>query len=541
MSELHQSGLGGEENQTVTPAEQPMETDASATPLGADDTTKQNDIAQEIHDDIERSTVFSAPTEHEDKKVGRHVLLKRILSAVLAVAILVGATLAVVRLLPEMAEDEAPSMEPYQIYNCVESSIASITIRYADQTLVLKGQAKGSVSGATYAWTLQGYDPELIDSTAVGNVARAAATMSACGEYEMTDPADFGLDAPFLTVEVKGEADGDFTLTFGNQVNNQTYYYMAATQLPGKVYLIPTATVSGFMVTPYSLAINSAIPAVTKTDANAAYFDEEGKLTAFDSITLAGSHFTEPITIVPNRDKRFSTYANYLTTTPKTRIAASADEVLKIFADGTPSSECVCFDQSAESLKRFGLDDPDWLITLRLGSEVHTYRLKAADKTTYYVAASTDRMIRRVTIGGMELLTKSEKDFYMSFMVLESIADVSNLTLSGAVNASFDISCDEDNVYHVMCGGKEVDAETFKTKYAGLIGTTATDFATVSVDSLPTLTMTLSHHDGSAPTVLSFVKISETRYQYSVGGIDMGQITSSAYNALVRNFGSLVQ
>ena len=48
------------------------------------------------------------------------------------------------------------------------------------------------------------------------------------------------------------------------------------------------------------------------------------------------------------------------------------------------------------------------------------------------------------------------------------------------------------------------------------------------------LTITLKHHDGAAPTVLSFFRISDSRYQYSVGGTPMGQIASTAYDKLVR-------
>ena len=309
--------------------------------------------------------------------------------------------------------------------------------------------------------------------------------------------------------------------------------------IPDKIFVVGSNSKAAVDVSAFDLAISTGIAKVEKTDKNAKYFDEEGNLTSFDSIVLSGKRFPEAITFMPNTNGDFSSYASFITTTPQKRIAAKAEELRDLFGTVTSSSACVSFDQSAESLKKFGLDDPDIIVTMNIAGETYTYNIAAQEGTTsnFYVAASNDKLIRTVPITYLPFANYKEKDFYTLFMVLEAFGDVNRFEMVGAVNASFDISYDEDNEEYIIKNGEtKVDAEKFQSAYADFISTTGIDISVLPATSETTLTIKLHHKDGSEATSLSFKKVSETRYQYYVGGTPMGQITSTAYNGIVRSF-----
>lgn len=507
-------------------------------------------ISEMGNDGFSDSTVFTAPTEHKDKrKAGKFSLVKKIIAAVLAVAILAGATVMVVKLIPELQQGETEVFEPQQIMSLDTSTFKKITIKHPTATLVINSSIEESDKESKQVWTLEGYDATLIDATSLSQIATYASAVTAYGQYDYDESqaAQYGFDNPPLVVDVEtsDKVMGNFTLTLGNATAGGQYSYLHISSVPKKVYLVNSGNMSGFIVEPLDLAISSAIPAIEKNDKNKGYFDADGALSDFDTITLSGSRFAPPLVFAPNKDERFSSYATYICTSPKVRIADGViEDIRDSFGNGVSASGAVSFDQSAESLKKFGLDDPDIIITIKVAGESYSYKLKATDdsNTEYYIAATTDRMIRTVTISSMTYLTNEEKDYYLGFMALESIGDVSEFSLKGDVNTAFTIAKDEDNdsKYIVKNGDKDIVADDFQSFYAIFMETTALDYDTVKVSGSPDLAVTMKHHDGSSATVITFYKISESRYQYSVGGIPMGQIASSAYSKIVREITKLI-
>ena len=509
-----------------------------------------NSVQNDAEDIFASSTVFAAPTEHKDKrKSSRFTLLKKIVAVLLVVAILVGSTVLVVKLIPEKQQEKADVFEPQQIISLDAASFEKITITHPGATLVLNSSVEEKDGQSKKVWTLEGYDETLIDSISLSQIASYAASVTAYGEYDYdkTKAAQYGFDdeAVVIAVETTNQDIDSFTLTVGDETVNGQYNYFHISTAEDKVYLVKHGIVTGFMVEPLDLAISSAIPAIAKTNKNKAYFDEEDLLSDFDTLTLSGAKFKNPIVFKTNKDEKFSAYANYICVSPKMRIADGVvEDIRNIFRNGTASSESVSFDQSAENLKKFGLDSPDYIITMVVAGESYTYKIKAKDESAadFYVAASTDKMIRIVPITSISFINNEEKDYYLGFMALEVISDISEFSLSGEVNASFTLKKNEEDEagYIVMNGDKNVESQSFQDFYSLFLQTTAVDYNTVSVSKAPNLTITLKHHDGSAATVLRFYKLSESRYQYSVGGTPMGQISSSGYSKIVREATKLI-
>lgn len=526
------------ENQNNKSAQQPEEV------------LEETQNEKEEQEEFAGSTVFAAPAEHKDKnKTGRFSLLRKVIAIVLCVAILAGSAFLVVKLIPKKQDEETLSFQPKQVIAVDTSLFNKVTVVHPEATLVLNSTITEEDGQSKQVWSLEGYDNSLLDATTLSQIASYAATVTAYGEYDYdskTQSEQYGFNNPPVKVEVESDGEYDYTLTAGNTTADGQYNYLHISVTPEKVYLVKASAVSGFKVEPLDLAINTAIPAIEKTSDNSGYFDSEGLLSDFDTITVSGKNFKTPLVFVPNKDELFNTYATYICTSPKTRIADGVVEDMRnIFRDGVAASSAVSFDCSAASLKKFGLDNPDMVITIKVAGKSYYYKMTATSpaRTEFYVTSSTDKMIRTVTITNIPFATNEEEDFYMGFMALESIADISEFTLSGEVNASFTIKKDEeseDGEYIVMTDGKKVASKTFQDFYALFLQTTAIDYNTVSVSKKPDLTITMKHHDGSAPTVLTFQKISESRYQYSVGNVPMGQISSTGYSKLVRESAAMI-
>ncbi len=510
----------------------------------------QKDFIPEEQDDFSSSTIFAAPSEHNDKKkAGKYRLPLRLLAIFLVVAIIGGSVWGVSKYIAEKATDEAKTFQPIEMVTLSTTSFKKLTVIHDTATLVLNSEMQEENGQQNQVWTLEGYDETLIDKTSLNQIASYASNIVVFGEYDYdqnTQKALFGLDKPVVTVKVEANDEKqNFVLTQGNSTADGQYAYLHISTYPEKIYLVNRGTLSGFLVEPLDIAISTAIPAIEKNSSNADYFDQDGVLCDFDTLTISGSRFQRPLVFTPNKDNRFSSYATYICTSPKLRIAKGAiEDIRDSFGKGVSTSSAVSFDQSKESIKKFGLDKPDIVITLKVAGKNYHYKLKATDdsNTQYYILASTDKMIRTVTITSMEYLNYEEKDFYLGFMVLESIGDVSEFVVTGDVNTAFSLNQNEaEDGYDIKCNGKTVDSESFQNFYALFIGTMAIDFNTVKVSGKADLTVTLKHHDNSSPTVLSLFKISDSRYQYSVGGTPMGQISSSAYDKLVRELGKLVK
>ena len=499
------------------------------------------DIINENIPENEESTIFSAPAEHKDKsKTGKFSLLKKIIAAVLCVALLAGSTVLVVKLIPEKEVDVTEPDRGYQILNVPTDEISKITISHSAGKLVLLA----ATVDEKRSFILDGYDNSLIDTASLEQIVGYASVMTAYGEYAIDGTADYGFGQPYLTVDVVGEKEGqEYKIIFGNNTADGSYSYVQLSSAPDKAYLVQKGIISGFAVSPLDLAISTVIPAVEKTEDIAGYFNSEGTLSTFDTLTVSGSLFKKPLVFKPNTDKSFNEYATYICTSPLLRMANGVEDMMNIFAGGLASSSAVSFDQTKESLKKFGLDNPQWLLTMKVAGKTYTYRITPTDdtKVEYYVASSTDKMIRTVPVSNITFVQKEEKDFYFGFMAVESIKTISEFNLSGEINTSFTLQYDQDNEEYIIKNGEQrIKSDDFQSFYAEFIQTTAIDFNTVATPGKPQLTLTIKHNDGSRDTVLTFTKISETRYQYTAGGKAMGQIPATAYDRMVKQINKLI-
>ena len=154
----------------------------------------------------EGSTVFSDPAEHKKTAVKQKKrLLPKVIAAVLAVAVLAGGTVAVIKLIPEREEDTStPSIETISVLDMKSDDFKSVTVTNENGTFKLysveetetSDSSDTSSSEPTVNWYLDGYDREVIDSSAAGSIAGYAASLEAVREVTSKSAAECGLENP---------------------------------------------------------------------------------------------------------------------------------------------------------------------------------------------------------------------------------------------------------------------------------------------------------------------------------------------------------
>lgn len=522
---------------------QPAEEKAAAMPEKPEEFLTEAEKTDEA-----TSTIFSAPKEHTgERKAGKHALLKKIVAAVLCVAVLAGGTVAVIRLIPEMVKDDSKidAAQMASLFSYDASQLSEVTVtRPQVETLHLTGKmSEDSGKTATRVWSLEGYDDDLINQTSLTQIVGYAASVNYTKKFEeVEDPATYGLDQPSITVTAQGESVPSYTLTFGNTTADEGYWYLSYSQDPKTVYVVPANTATGYLVQPLDLAISTPIPAVSKENVDSKFYDEDGKLASFDRISLSGNLFPDEMVFQPNVGEDISSYAAYITVAPKKRIATNVDKLLNVFANGVTAASCVSFDQSAEKVHAFGLDDPDIVLVGRFGDYRATWRFKTVPDAvgTYYVLSDTDRLIRTVNIANAEFLTLRETDFYTKIIVMESIKDLSGFEVSGETDQVYAISYNSDTEeYQITKNGASIKADDFQTFYADFLGTSVLSYDTVPVSGEPSMTFRLQHNNGKEETVVRFYPVSDTRIQFSVGGEQIGQIAASAYKQWLKSLNAI--
>ena len=270
------------------------------------------------------------------------------------------------------------------------------------------------------------------------------------------------------------------------------------------------------------------------------YTDDDGALASFDTITLTGKNFPEKVVLAPNTDENLSTYAAYMTISPTRRIAENVDGIFDLFKSGVSVSGAYSFDTSASARKKLGLDNPDLTAEIKIGSFTETYLFKQQEDGDYAVWYNGAKLIKKVSESSLSFIDYKVNDYYASWVCLQSINELSNFTLKTPDKTySFDIvyddSEDAEETYVITYEGKKLVAENFQNFYQECISLSCTDFTVDKLSGEPNISIVFTYSDTSREkTAVEFKKASETKYQYSIDGIDMGKINSSALNKILR-------
>lgn len=496
----------------------------------------------------EGSTVFSDPAEHKKTAVKQKKrLLPKVIAAVLAVGVLAGGTVAVIKLIPEREESSTPSIETISVLDMKSDDFKSVTVTNENGTFKLysveetetSDSSDTSSSEPTVNWYLDGYDREVIDSSAAGSIAGYAASLEAVREVTSKSTAECGLENPTVKADVVKNDGSEFSILVGSESpdNTGTYVKLSTEE---KIYITETDLKGNFTFDALSLAETGSVPGIAVTDDMKDYKGDDGALSSFDTITLSGKNYPEKVVLAPNTDENLSAYAAYMTVSPTKRIADNVDGIFGLFKSGVSASGAYSFDTSVSSRKNLGFDNPDLTATIKVGSVTQTYSFKQQGDGDYAVWYDGAKLIKKVSASSLSFIDYKVNDYYASWVCLQSINELSNFTVKTPDKTySFDIvyddSEDAEETYVITYEGTKLVAENFQNFYQECISLSCSDYTIDKVINEPAMSFVFTYSDTSREkTAVEFKKAGETKYQYSIDGIDMGKINSSSLNKILR-------
>ncbi len=488
------------------------------------------------------STIFSDPAHYNSevkaKKSVRRPLLVKVLSLLLAVALLAGGTFAAFKLIPEKETDETPDTT-ISVTATAETDVNTLSVKNTLGTVKLLATLTETDGESAVNWTVDGVESSLTSSSVISSFSKNVLSLNALEKFA-ADGADFGFSEPSAEVAVQLK-DGEYSLTVGKSAPSSIGYYCKLSTDKDNVYIIDSSVAQSlFSATDTTFAVTTGFASV-KNDNNASCFSENSIIT-FDYISVSGKKHPTPFKIEYLDDADYNTFFSFKMVSPTERICDNdvPQTVLDAFAAGFSSSGAYCYSPSAADLKKYGLDNPDYIVTLSLKGEAHTIKLsEQSDGYLAFIDGKTD-MIQKVSPDAATFATNDIESYYSQFVVLENLNGIKQLKVECDKGTFvFDVTYTEtpegeNDQYEAKFGDKVLDIDNFKNYYKTIVNFAPISFETVKV-SEPYVKITFVHSSEHSDTVLTFTKASSLRYQAEIGGIPVGQITSSVLEKFIQD------
>lgn len=495
------------------------------------------------------STVFSAPAEHKnaDRKKKKRPIIK-IVVGIAAVAVLSAGTAAVMKFIPEKTAENISSNELKMIkvlsenpnnFESVGVKNSKGSFKFFSETVKDDSDSSDSSPAESMDWYVDGYDRELINPSAVLNIVNRAANVEAIKEITQKSADECGLNSPVATVDITKKDGTQITLKVGTNSPDNGGTYIAVSP-KNKIYLAESINADSFEFSVTDFAETSSVSGVELTDEMNAYKDENGNLASFDFITLSGTNFPQKTVFQPNNDSGLSGYAPFVITSPTKRIADNTDRLLEMFSGGIVSSGAYSFDVSDKSLADLGLDKPEFRAEIKIGSYSLTYCFKKQPDGDYAVWYDGCKLIKRVSAANISCIDLKQTDYYATSVNIQPLSELSNFTVKTADKTySFDIAYDESKDqgerYDITLNGKQIKTDYFNNFYRYCNSLSVTDFSAAQVNAENGITLTFNFSDKSkGKAVFKLIKSGETKYQLVVNGMDMGKVSSTSINKLLK-------
>ena len=236
-------------------------------------TELEND-AEKIVSQAKDSTILNSTNGIKIKAKAKSLSKRnlRTIIALIVAAVLIGAAWFSVDFIPEK-EDETTQQSPsILVKKTAVADIEKINLYGSKANMVFYSTIEDvtDYDGNTskeYVWALQGYEKNLIASSAITAAADAIATLYASRvmEQDQSQKALYGFNKPTAKAEVIVRKGENFTLLIGDKAPDNSGYYATVTG-DEKIYLVTKTSVDNFNTTPEALADTSILSAPTVDD-----------------------------------------------------------------------------------------------------------------------------------------------------------------------------------------------------------------------------------------------------------------------------------
>lgn len=475
----------------------------------------------------ESSTVFSAPSQHDGKDKKTKKPLKTIICAFLVVAILLGSTIAVVNLIPEREEEtKNPAISDIEILAEDDEDFKRIVVNNKNGKYIFNSNNK--------KWSVENYSDDVINSSEIDVIVSATASINGFRKITQMTIEECGLTNPEIKIDILKTDSDEFSILIGaNSADNSGCYVKLSNS--DEIYIADNSVKESFEFSELDLAVTDDLPAFDIEEGMDDYVNSDGVLSNFDKLVIKSVNFSDELVVHKNDDEVLSDYAPYIITSPTNRIAENMTDVFSLFSTGKTVDGVYSLDVKSATLKKFGLDNPDFQAKIYIKNKTLTYKFALQEDGNYAVVCDESKLISKVNAENAVFTKYKIHEFYSSWICLISIDHLDSFTFKdGNTTYNFKIdSVNDENAedkYNITLNGEKIDTESFQKFYEECISLTCTDFTISDVSSKPDYSITFKYdkEHGGDQTVIDFYKSGATRYQYKTDGVTLGKVTASS-------------
>ncbi len=519
-------------------------------------TPEENKNPAEEVGTADESTIFGvSPTlsKKPEKKV-KNKMLKTALSLFLALVILAGVTVAVIKLVPEREEEEAPKAEEVSVITLAEQDVKNVTINRTDSrslyvTKVTDATTSSGESTKTVSWSIEGIDATLTDSSSISTVMKSLLELKATRKIEKEADSNYGFSNPFYTVEIKGYDEAkNKKLVIGSMTPSSSGYY-ATVDGGENVYLLSKDTVDTIGTSDTDLSTKKVVTPPSADKYPEKYF-MQGELVYFDKAVLSRKGSTT-IELISNFEEETAEFVPYIITAPVRRAADvdAALDILDVVSTGLTATGAYVYYPTSVDLQMYGLKSPETVLTFEFADVKIVLNMTKQNDGNYAVMVNgNDDIIFKVSSDSVKFAETTLDDYMSSMPFFEMLSYFDRITCATEDNTTvFDISYvkttqegDED-ISEVLANGASINVDMFKNYYQYIVGIETNEDSYERVSGAPAFTVKAEYRDNNDSISLVFIKQTDRRYYFEIDGTPIGFVSTTYVNKLMEYYQTIAK
>lgn len=502
-----------------------------------------------LNEQEEFSTIFFAPN-HDDEKIKKSSMLKKVLASFLALALVVGAAFAIKLAIPEKQETE----EDNEISLTVGKSKDFPEVQFinGDTTIVFKaheGEEYDSINARD--WYIVGVDTNKIDYTKTAAAINALGGLKAAKQIsETVDDPLYGFDNPKYVINFIAPEDAtvpSYTIKIGNLSPDNAGRYVTASNKQG-VYLVRAKHFESFEMNVLDFANVTAMGQMSEDESVSNDYYSSGSLIKCDKLEIYTKKIGKLYTIEAAKE---SDLYNYDLTDPENRPCddVAVKVLVDFFVNGVTGDGAYSYSATKTELKELGLTNPEVSITIHVGGRKRNIKAAMQSDGNYAVVVDGEGIIGKVSPDAITFKDMAISDFYNELMLFKSINTIKTMSVK-LEGKKHDFNCEikynaeaqADSLDKVFYGDREIDRQTFQDYYLELISLTAVEHNYVDLSGKTAEAQVyITYANDDADTDMSFYKVSDSRYQVVINSKPVGLISITSYKNFVSAFQKTIE
>lgn len=506
--------------------------------------SNQNEGKREIlsNEEEENSTIFLTPS-HEDEKVKKSGMLKKIIACVLTLALIVGAAFAIKLAIPEKEESE-DGVDEISLTVGKSKDFPEVQFINGDTTIVFKA-LEGEEYDSTNArdWYIQGIDTDKIDYTKTAAAINTLGGLKAAKQIsETVDEALYGFDNPEYVINFIAPEDAtvpSYTIKIGALSPDNAGRYATASNRKG-VYLVRAKHFDSFEMDALDFAKVSNMGQMAEDESVSNSYYSSGSLIQCDKMDFYTKKIGKTYTFELAKE---SDLYNYDFTSPEKRPCndLTVKSLVDLFVNGITGDGAYSYEATKAEIRNLGLNNPDFWATIYVGGKKRNIKAALQKDGNYAVIVDDEGIIGKANPDAITAVDMDITEFYNELMLFKSINTIKTMSVEAegkkydfSLTTKYDSESQTDKVEKVVLGDREINLEGFQNYYYELISLTAIEHNYVETqDKKAEMRIYITFNNDEQDLQMKFYKVSDSRYQVEIDSTSVGLISVTSYKNLL--------